>query len=127
MVLRKALLKGMRNQMISDGIIIPGCLGMQARTDDIVMAVDNDLPPGCSGKYRDDITGQYLKDDLVAAARAVELQYFHEKGVWTKRPKAECMQRTGRVPITVRWVDVNKGDDESQVSFPSRCQTIQGS
>ena len=82
---------------------------MQAKEDE-VMAVDG-LPEGCSGQYKDDLTGQPLIDALVHEARAKELKYFHDKGVWTRRLKSECMQRTGRVPITVRWVDVNKGDD----------------
>ena len=40
-----------------------------------------------------------------------EFAYFHPKGVWIKRPKATAREKTGRPPITVRWVDVNKGDD----------------
>jgi len=70
------------------------------------------LPPGCSGRYKDDITGQPLIDALVREARAKELAYFEEKGVWERRPRAEARQRTGKAAISVRWVDVNKGDDE---------------
>ena len=44
-------------------------------------------------------------------ARAKELKYFCEKGVWIKRPRQEAFAMTGRAPISVRWVDVNKGDD----------------
>ena len=33
------------------------------------------------------------------------------KGVWRKRNLAEAFARTGRRPITARWVDVNKGDE----------------
>ncbi len=64
-----------------------------------------------SGKYKDDLTGQLLRDDLVREARLKELQYFQEKGVWAKVPAAEAKRRTGRPAISVRWVDVNKGDD----------------
>jgi len=66
---------------------------------------------GFSGQFKDDITGQVLNDELVKQARMVELEYFRAKSVWTKRPKAECYRQTGRPPISVRWVDVNKGDD----------------
>ena len=31
--------------------------------------------------------------------------------MWTLKPVAESRNRTGRPPISVRWVDVNKGDD----------------
>jgi hypothetical protein len=54
-----------------------------------------------------------LNDKLVAAARATELQYFNSKGVWRKRPRQEAFARTGRQPISVRWVDVNKSDEEN--------------
>ncbi len=40
-----------------------------------------------------------------------ELQYFIEKGVWIKRSRKDAFSRTGRPPISTRWVDVNKGDD----------------
>ena len=52
-----------------------------------------------------------LKDELVREARGKELEFFHSKRVWQKRPKAVAKLETGRPPITVRWVDVNKGDD----------------
>jgi hypothetical protein len=35
------------------------------------------------------------------------------KGVWIKKPRGEATRRTGRPPISVRWVDVNKGDDQN--------------
>ena len=66
-----------------------------------------------SGRYKDDITGQVLRDDLVREARSKELEYFRTKGVWAKRPRREARQVTGRPPISVRWVDVNKGDDSN--------------
>ena len=47
------------------------------------------------------------------AARTTELEYFNSKGVWRKRPRQEAFARTGRQPISVRWVDVNKGDEEN--------------
>ena len=61
------------------------------------------------GRFRDDLTGQVLKDELVREARGKELEFFHSKRVWQKRPKALAKIRTGRPPISVRWVDVNKG------------------
>ena len=66
---------------------------------------------GFSGTHRDDISNQVLKDALVEEARQVELRYFCQKGVWTKRPKAEARGRIGKGPISVGLVDVNKGDD----------------
>ena len=34
------------------------------------------------------------------------------KSVWKQIPAQDAWKLGGRPPITVRWVDVNKGDDE---------------
>jgi hypothetical protein len=47
---------------------------------------------------------------MVMAARTEELQEFFKHGVYEKVPTEECYEQTGRSPIGVRWVDVNKGD-----------------
>ena len=86
---------------------------LQKALDDDEEAVRSALGPeqGFSGKYRDDLTGQVLKDELVTKARRTELDFFHSKGVWVKQSIARARQQTGKAPISVRWVDVNKGDD----------------
>ena len=37
--------------------------------------------------------------------------YFEEKELWTKCTVDEALRSTGRKPISVRWVDVSKGND----------------
>ena len=64
-------------------------------------------------RYVDDITGQPLPPELCREARRLEVEYFRSKGVWEMRKVTEALQRTGRRPITVRWVEVNKGDSEN--------------
>ena len=57
------------------GIINPGEVGMHAVTDE--GAHNNHFKRedmGFSGKFKDDTTGQILKDSLVAAARKTELE-----------------------------------------------------
>ena len=61
--------------------------------------------------FRDAVTGQSLYPALVREARREELEYFASKGVWYKRPRAEAYKFTGKPPISVKWVDVNKNDD----------------
>jgi len=100
----------MAAQAKHDGILQPGCVGLQALTDEGGESASGPRD-GYTGKYRDDISKQILKDELVTEARQKELGYFHAKGVWKKCPRAEAYQTTGRAPISVRWVDVNKGDD----------------
>ena len=99
----RAMIRGMMDEMQARGEI-----GLHAVTDE---DVTKSTRAGCSGKYRDDISGHLLRDDLVREARAKELRYFCDKGVWVKRPVGEARQRTGKGAISVRWVDVNKGDD----------------
>ena len=61
--------------------------------------------------FRDDLTGQILDPVLVKAARKKELDFFEAKGIWFKKAVDEARRKTGKPPITKRWVDVNKGDD----------------
>ncbi len=35
---------------------------------------------------------------------------FQTKGVYVKRSVEECYAKTGRQPISIRWIDTNKGD-----------------
>ncbi len=90
----RAMIRGMADEMRSRGILRPGGEGVHAVTDED--GVDSQSPMGCSGKYRDGMSGQLLRDSLVHAARAKELKYFVDKGVWIKRPKNEARQKTGK-------------------------------
>ena len=65
----------------------------------------------CEKDFKDDMTGQSLDGNLVAAARKQEMEFFLRKEVWVKVPRGTAKAVTGRQPIPVRWVDVNKGDD----------------
>ena len=108
----KAILRGMYDQMRASGIVRDHEVGLHAVTDDLKVQEEfKTRDPRFSGKFKDDLSGQVLRDDLVHEARAKEMQYFRSKGVWTKRPRREARHATGRPPISVRWVDVNKGDD----------------
>ena len=58
-------------------------------------------------------TGLALPPDLCQQARAEELRYFHDKGVWAIKRINECLRRIGKPPISVRWVETSKGDDDN--------------
>ena len=132
-VLRKAILKGLQRQLRRDGLVQQHVYGIQpAWEEDVVTTTYRDFETGTllsvteyrhmegvftahgknSEKFVDGMTGQPLDPDLVRAARAKELRYFEEKRVWTKRHREEALRVTGKRPITVKWIDVNKGDDE---------------
>ena len=59
----------------------------------------------------DDLSGAILEPELVAEARREEIKYFKSRGVYEKVPIEECWHQTGKPPIAVRWVDINKGDE----------------
>ena len=116
----RAVLKGITDQLKTDGLVKDGCYGIQVADDDLEVLKETYGPAqGYSGRYKDDLTGQVLKDSLVAKARAVELEYFNSKGVWRKVPRGSARAATGKSPITVRWVDTNKGD-ELNTNYRSR-------
>ena len=107
----RAVLRGISAQLKADGRLISGCYGVQVADDPSDMKQLCGPEQGYSGRFKDDISGQVLRDDLVVEARAKELEFFTSKGVWVKVPRQRAFDRTGRPPISVRWVDVNKGDD----------------
>jgi len=58
----------------------------------------------------DDQTGEPLCPKLVRIARKEEIAYFKERDVYEKVKLSECWEATGKNPIGVKWVDINKGD-----------------
>ena len=119
----RAILVGFRNQLRKDGTYVDGFVGLlesraESETLPVYKLTDVDgaiLQVRISDEpvFRDDLTGQILPTELVKAARAKELEYFKAKRVWDKRPVGESRRVTGKPPISVRWVDVNKGDNEN--------------
>ena len=58
----------------------------------------------------DDVTGAELDPDKVRTARKEEVEYIRKMGLYNKVNETECWKQTGKAPIKVRWIDVNKGD-----------------
>ena len=111
----KAILTGAKAQLVEDekyevGIhcVLPGPIA--EKHDDEENAEINNLDEK-NGVYKDNLTGQPLIPELVKQARLEELKYFKSKSVWELRGVDEAKRRQGKVPISVRWIDVNKGDD----------------
>ena len=87
----RAIIRGMVDEMKCRGIHRPGEVGLHAVNDE---DIGPDHDPRFTGTYRDDLSGQILRDDLVHEARQKELAHFCEKGVWVKRPKDEARRKT---------------------------------
>ena len=61
--------------------------------------------------YYDDISGAPLPGELVEKAIGEEMAEYSKHNVYSKVPISQCLERTGKKPIGVRWVIVNKGDE----------------
>ena len=57
----------------------------------------------------DDVKGGKLNVEDVKKARAEEIGYMKQRGVWEAVPIGECWRRIGKGPIGIRCVDTNKG------------------
>ena len=81
---------------------------------------DNDylLESGCEAW--DDVTGLPLDPGGVAKARQEEMQCYRQMNVYDNVPLKQCWDRTGRAPIKVRWVDVDKHKGQGPATFRSR-------
>ena len=51
-----------------------------------------------------------MKTDKVLEARQEELGWVHKQKIYAPVDEAECWANTGRPPISLKWVDRNKGD-----------------
>ena len=74
------MLHGLTAQLRVDGRLQPGCFGIQAVDEDCVRE-SYGPSQGYNGKFKDDLTGQVLKDNLVVEARKKELEFFQSSGV----------------------------------------------
>ena len=58
----------------------------------------------------DGVAGQVLDKELVRKARTGDIDEYHTHQVYTKTDVPECWTETGKAPVKVRWIDINKGD-----------------
>jgi hypothetical protein len=94
------MLRGLLDQMRYDGRLRDTAIGC-------VFAVEE----GESEiMFWDDISGEPLSTERVIRARLEEIEEFRKREVYDKVPISQCWERTGKAPIGVRWVDINKGD-----------------
>ena len=68
----------------------------------------------CEWEAWDDVSGMKLDIEQVKKARYDEITWVRQKGVYRKIPRAEALERGLKV-IRVRWIDINKGDDDRPV------------
>ncbi len=110
-------------------------LGLEAMplmsTEEMMAAVPNEINTGNPSEdlheennfeeleAYDDVSGVKLDPKLMETARRDEIEYFKKRKVYEKVSVDECWRVTGKAPIAVRWVDINKGD-EAHPNYRSR-------
>ena len=121
----KAICIGLQKQMQADkhGQFLLMEAGCERATSKDFMNASREL----AGKYQiveenedeslerawDDVSGAELDARQVKRARQEEIDYVHKMKLYEKVPKSECYRKTGKAPITLRWIDINKGDHNS--------------
>ena len=70
--------------------------------DHCVLTVDRE------GNFWDEASGKKLDSEEVQRARLEEITQIHELKVYAKVPIEQCWEETGKAPIRVRWLDINK-------------------
>ena len=63
------------------------------------------------GQYFDEGSGKQLEPKGVTKARIEEMVEVAKHKLYDKVPLQECWDETGKAPIKVRWLDINKGDE----------------
>ena len=69
----------------------------------------------------DDVHGGTMPADKVEEARDEEVTYMQKRKIWSEKSIEECWRITGKEPVSVRWVDTNKGGPGEMVV---RCRLV---
>ena len=85
---------------------------MPTETNGIGPTADEDFEEALMEAW-DDVPGKELDPKKVAAARQEEVAYIHQSKLYTKVPRSKAKEAGAKV-ITVRWIDINKGDNENE-------------
>ena len=57
----------------------------------------------------DDVHGGTLPKEMVEETRQGKIGFMKGRNIWSLKPIKDCWRGTGKAPVTVRWVDTNKG------------------
>ena len=78
-----------------------------------------EMPDGLWMEAWDDVNGGYLDPVEVKKARATEINWVREQKIYEIVPRQTCYNETGKAPISLLWIDTNKGD-EKHFNYRSR-------
>ena len=63
----------------------------------------------------------YIPMPKVREAKGEEIGFMEDRNIWSIRPIQECWDKTGKAPVSVRWVIVNKGTPDEMII---RCRLV---
>ena len=69
----------------------------------------------------DDLTGEAISAELVAEARSEEMEFMKNIDLYEEVDTGECWRKTGRAPISTKFIDRNKGTREEPLV---RCRLV---
>jgi hypothetical protein len=129
----RAILLGIRKHLMAIGWLHEDCNGIMMGAEEVaqfdmektvsemcyeelIMADDQrrrgtHRRSGTSGKTYDALTRQLLEEDLVIQGKETEMALLHQWRVYDYADYSEAYDRTGKKPISTKWVCTNKGDD----------------
>eukprot|EP00435_Cladocopium_sp_Y103_P016599 s3099_g4.t1 len=104
----KSILRGLRRQLKRDVPVSSLDFGPTNQEIDVDLTmVSEDW-----SVFTDEVSGKPLEANRVREARMEEIDYANRYGVWVPVPIEEAWKETGKAPISSRWIDINKGDEE---------------
>ena len=110
-----AILRGLRKQLCSENTMNVGELGTVSED-----ATEKQFTRSLGDAYFvDDVSGKKLESESVLKAREDERKGVVRHNVFTKVPIQECFDNTGCAPVSTKWIDINKGD-ENDPDYRSR-------
>ncbi|CAK0830057.1 unnamed protein product [Prorocentrum cordatum] len=113
--LLRAILRGLRRHLSNKKVLALSALDAGPNVGDEEISLKDFV-----GKWRDtlrtefydDLTGLPLDPTRVKAARRLEMDFMAQLGVWVYAREEDCRRELGRRPLSVRWVDIDKGDTD---------------
>ncbi len=112
----KAILAGVKKELKERGEVceLSELVGAGPSPDDIGNEQEGELydPDQVpEGEFYDAITGTPLDPKKVLKAREEEMEWVEKQDLWEVVDENMCWEETGKPPITMKWVDRDKGND----------------
>ena len=102
------MLRALRSQRMLDGTVGALEVGLTVEEPDVLTTA---AAGGVHKDVWDRISGQLMDGERVHKAREEEMVYMRMLKVFEYATLEEAREATGRAPISVDWVDVDKGRD----------------